>query len=329
MRAVALALLTILASPGLVAADDELATDDGDQVTVARRKTRAELDEEAFDRLRPPSLEPKAYRAWLRALPKKDQRLVARLCRKNPIDFRAACGGIGPLHIPVPPRPAFFPGEERDPLAASAFESYEAWWASLSGGQKGYFRQHCPDRDPEELPSSDLCGLNTPLVLSFDGAPVTFREGATFAFAPGVPVATDWPTAATPWLALDRDGDGAITSGAELFGGDTILPGGARARHGFEALAALDTNHDGRVDAADPAFADLHLWRDADGDGASAPTELTAAAPDLVAIDLAYTATWRCDARGNCEGERARFTWRDANGHLRAGAIVDVYLPAR
>src|SRR5215510_2086314 len=54
----------------------------------------------------------------------------------------------------------------------------------------------------------------TPLVLSFDRAPVEFiPAAASFAFdltGAGQNIATDWPTARTPWLALDRDGDGRI-----------------------------------------------------------------------------------------------------------------------
>ena len=43
-------------------------------------------------------------------------------------------------------------------------------------------------------------------------------------------------------------------------------------------------------------------------------------------IDLAYTSDRRCDARLNCEVERARFGFRDAAGAERTGAIVDVHL---
>ena len=148
---------------------------------------------------------------------------------------------------------------------------------------------------------------NTPLVVSFDARPVTFTPAgeARFAFRPGAPVATDWPTAATPWLALDRDGDGAIASGAELFGGATVLPYGRVAHNGFDALAALDASGDGVIDARDPAFAGLLLWADHDGDRASAPAELRRAADVLTAIALASRRAPRCTARGACEASAA------------------------
>jgi hypothetical protein len=52
------------------------------------------------------------------------------------------------------------------------------------------------------------------------------------------------------------------------------LPDGSTARDGFEALAALDANRDGSVDASDPAFRELLLWQDANGDGVSSSDEL-------------------------------------------------------
>src|SRR5262249_54443520 len=61
---------------------------------------------------------------------------------------------------------------------------------------------------------------NTPLVLSFDGAPVEYRIDSAHAFDLNGTRSqvTDWPTARTPWLALDRDGNGRIDDGGELFG---------------------------------------------------------------------------------------------------------------
>jgi hypothetical protein len=143
----------------------------------------------------------------------------------------------------------------------------------------------------------------------------------------GATVAMDWPTATTPWLALDRDGDGAIGDGGELFGSATRLAGGEMAAHGFAALAELDDDHDGFITPVDSAFSRLVLWSDQDADRRSAPHELRPlAAAGLEAIELAYGVARRCDARGNCEVERARFWFRDQLGAVRVGEVVDVHL---
>ncbi len=169
----------------------------------------------------------------------------------------------------------------------------------------------------------------TPLVLSFDGAPVAYLADREHGFDLGGnhSQATDWPTARTPWLALDRNGNGQIDDGSELFGSMTVLAGGARAPNGFAALRELDADGDGRITPADPGFASLVLWTDADGDRRTSGGELTTlGARELLSIDLAFAVDPRCDARGNCEVERAAFRYRDAAGVERTGAIIDVHL---
>jgi hypothetical protein len=207
------------------------------------------------------------------------------------------------------------------------FASVEDWQASLTRAQNRYIETECDGG--EDRPSSALCGDNTPLVVAFAGEPVQFTTGGSFAFLAGRPVASDWPTAATPWIALDRDGDGAITSGAELFGSGTVLPGGDHAVNGFAALAALDGNHDGVIDERDPAYASLVLWADRDGDRKSDASELAPLSRTIVSISLSDRLDARCDDRRNCEGERAALTWRDETGVLHHGAVIDVYLPSR
>jgi hypothetical protein len=168
----------------------------------------------------------------------------------------------------------------------------------------------------------------TPLVLSFDRGPVDFAPAAaSFDFdltGTGTPVPTDWPT------ALDRDGDGRIGGGGELFGSATRLADGTLAVHGFAALRELDDDGDGRITPADKAWPRLVLWSDRDGDRASTPAEISPLAERrLLSIELAYTRDPRCDARGNCEIERATFRYLDEAGVERTGDIVDVHLARR
>lgn len=207
---------------------------------------------------------------------------------------------------------------------------YYAFTCSSTGGGGASV---CPGTDPGGCggTSSTTGGSSTPLVLAFDGAPVRFTEAqGRFELGQGDARTTDWVDARTPWLALDVNGNGRIDSGEELFGSLTRLPDGGRASNGFMALRALDANHDGRIDAQDPAFAKLVLWRDADQDRQSRPAELVSAArAGVVAIELGYATSDRCDARGNCERERAAFVYRTAQGELRRGEVVDVHLAHR
>lgn len=174
----------------------------------------------------------------------------------------------------------------------------------------------------------------TPLVLAFDPlVPVAFQT-ASHAFdlsagsAKAVPV--EWPSVATPWLAIDRDGNGSIDNGTELFGTSSPRSGDRAARNGFEALAQLDANRDGFVDSSDPDWSRLLVWADANGDGFSQREELRPAAEaGLLGISLTWSIATRCDGRGNCERERAEFRWADRDGNVRAGAVVDVYLRLR
>lgn len=171
----------------------------------------------------------------------------------------------------------------------------------------------------------------TPLVLAFAGEAVQFntRVVAGFDLTGTMSVVTDWPTSTTPWLALDRNENGRIDDGGELFGSATMLEIGKPAGNGFVALRELDSNWDGRIDAGDALWSRLLVWSDVDSDRVSAADELqTATARELVAIDLRYVVDKRCDARGNCEVERAVFTYRSGGREL-PGAVVDVHLQIR
>ena len=169
---------------------------------------------------------------------------------------------------------------------------------------------------------------NTPLVVNLDGSPLTFEAASAASFdisAVGECLSTDWPS--LPWLALDRDGDGVISDGRELFGTGSRLAGGERARDGFAALAEFDADHDGSITAADPIFAELVLWSDVDGDRRGELRELLPVSSiQLVAIHLGAQSRSECDGRGNCGGLRSSFEFVGAGGSIERGEIVDVVL---
>lgn len=64
------------------------------------------------------------------------------------------------------------------------------------------------------------------------------------------------PAAGSSLLFLDRNHNGRADNGGELFGPES--------GNGFAELARLDTDHNGWIDSADAAFADLRLWQAGD-----------------------------------------------------------------
>jgi hypothetical protein len=134
------------------------------------------------------------------------------------------------------------------------------------------------------------------------------------------------------WLVLDRNANGTIDNGAELFGNFTPQPV-STTLNGFEALAVFDKpedggNADGWVDANDEIFARLRIWLDINHDGVSQGTELrTMPSLQIRRLSLEYHATSRSDAFGNW----FRFFARVDGGHGRdiGPKAYDVFLGGR
>ena len=162
----------------------------------------------------------------------------------------------------------------------------------------------------------ETLGINTANPTLFDGN------------ADGVRTATGWVKADDGFLVLDRNGNGVIDNGRELFGDATPLPGGGAAVDGFAALAQEDTNNDGVVDSQDARFAHLRVWRDLNGDGISQSGELfTLADLGIVSLNTAKTGGTTLLANGNLISGQGSYTRADGSDALMVtSAMNDVDL---
>jgi len=128
----------------------------------------------------------------------------------------------------------------------------------------------------------------------------------------GVLTRTGWVGKNDALLVWDRNTNGRIDTGAELFGDFTPLPNDTLAPNGFAALAALDSNSDGVIDASDPLFAELKLWVDADQNGLTGEGELISLADaGIVSLNLAHTLKNQRLANGNTLAREGSFTRED------------------
>jgi hypothetical protein len=171
-------------------------------------------------------------------------------------------------------------------------------------------------------------GYLAPLVLDLDGdgAEIRSRRKSDARFdmdGDGSADDSGWIGRGDGFLVIDSNGNGLVDSPAEL----SLLGLKPGARNSFEALAALDSNRNGRIDSGDARFGELRVWADANGNGVTDQGELrTLTDHGIASIDLAARATEQSVKIGaNAVIATGSFTRTDGS----VGSVADAALAFR
>jgi hypothetical protein len=174
----------------------------------------------------------------------------------------------------------------------------------------------CPSGTTPENTSGCCCFWSPiPVDVLGDGFDLTDAiNGVQFdAGGDGRPDLVAWPSPNSDeaWLALDRNGNGTIDNGLELFGNFTSQPQSTE-NNGFLALAVFDNpgsggNGDGLINSSDAIFSQLRLWQYSNHNGISESNELHALPSlGLYAFSLDFKVSNRTDRYGNRFRYRAK-----------------------
>lgn len=236
----------------------------------------------------------------------------------------------------------------------STYAGHRAWWRgsllalvitgaglALHPSGEAWADCPCPDGcpDPEATGPTDFCSwpgtgcpsgqnaqysccyYDTPVIVDIEGdgfAMTDIEHGVSFPLRStnDVVLRTAWTSLGTDdaWLVLDRNGNGKVDNGSELFGNHTPQPAppNGQMKNGFLALADYDKpanggNDDRWIEAADSVYASLRLWQDVNHDGVSQSEELhTLDSLGVERINLDYKSSRRVDQFGNAFRYRAR-----------------------
>lgn len=227
-------------------------------------------------------------------------------------------------------------GDPGDPGAAGSSPDHDGVYTHLYQQTVGGAACVMPPEDcgeygdPPLIWSQSQCQCverPSPILIDVDGsgfAVTNYFGGVDFDMnADGVKEHLSWTAigSTNAFLVLDRNGNGIIDDGLEMFGNYTVQSYSDH-RNGFLALSEYDKpqnggNGDGIIDKHDSVFQSLRLWQDSNHNGISESSELhTLSELGIDSISLDYKESKRTDEYGNYFRYRAKV---DDAKHKHAG----------
>ncbi len=210
-------------------------------------------------------------------------------------------------------------GKEFGFSSSSVQQSYEVNFQSQTFIQNGEEIRSRENARMTEMAASGVMEAE-PLVFDLDGDGLeltTAEDGVNFDITgDGRTEQTAFVTGDDAFLALDRNGNGTIDSGKELFGDQH------GAKNGIEELRKFDDNSDGFIDEKDAVFEQLRLFIDRNGDGASQINELVSLHDEGI---LRISLDAQDEDRRIAGNRMAASTWFERNNGSR-NLIGEMYL---
>jgi Ca2+-binding RTX toxin-like protein len=175
---------------------------------------------------------------------------------------------------------------------------------------------------PPPPPPTPPVPRRDPLALDLDGDGVVRTlprsHGVHFDLDnSGFAESTSWVDASDGLLVLDRNSNGFIDGGAELFGTETLLSSGEYADNGYLALADFDSNFDEQISSDDAIFADLRVWKDTNSNGVAEAGEMYSLADlGVSTISVRHASNQFTDGNNVQHREESSFTYSDGRTGL-------------